>query len=222
MQLYIEFLHTYAPSFINGTIVTLQQTGLAILLAIIVALIAGFMKMSSLFFVRWPAVAYIEIFRGTSLLVQLYWIFFVLPLFGITLEPFMAGFIAVGLNLGSYGAELVRGGVQSVPRGQYEAAIALSIPPFKRMRRIIFPQALLNMLPPWGNLLIELLKSTALVALISVTDLMFESKQINSTTFLSAQAFGTALVIYYIIARLIITPGMRWLENRLSQKLSIG
>ncbi|MCG8549818.1 MAG: hypothetical protein MI799_05385 [Desulfobacterales bacterium] len=88
------------------------------------------------------------------------------------------------------------------------------------MRRIIFPQALLNMLPPWGNLLIELLKSTALVALISVADLMFEAKQINSATFLSAQAFGTALLIYYIIARGILTPGMRKLESKLSQKLS--
>jgi polar amino acid transport system permease protein len=222
MPTYVEFLRTYAPSFVEGTIVTLEQTGLGILLAVAVALTAGFMKMSSLFFVRWPAIVYIEIFRGTSLLVQMYWIFFVLPLFGITLEKFTAGFIAVGLNLGAYGAELVRGGVQSVPRGQYEAAIALNMPPFRRMRRIIFPQALLNMLPPWGNLLIELLKSTALVALISVTDLMFESKQINSTTFLSAQAFGTALIIYYIIARFIITPGMRWLEKRLSRKLSIG
>jgi polar amino acid transport system permease protein len=78
------------------------------------------------------------------------------------------------------------------------------------------------MLPPWGNLLIELLKGTALVALISVTDLMFEAKQINSTTFLSAQTFGTALVIYYIIARGLLTPAIRWLEKILSRKLSIG
>jgi polar amino acid transport system permease protein len=222
MYSYVEFFQTYAPRFIDGTIVTLEQAGLGALLAIIVALSMAFMKMSSLFPVRWVAIIYIEIFRGTSLLVQLYWIFFVLPLFGITLDKFTAGFLAVGLNLGAYGAELVRGGVQSVPRGQYEAAIALNMPPFKRMRRIIFPQALLNMLPPWGNLLIELLKSTALVALISVADLMFESKQINATTFLSAQAFGTALIIYYIIARCIVTPGMRGLEKRLSRKLSIG
>lgn len=222
MYSYVEFCQTYAPRFIDGTIVTLQQAGLGALLAIIVALSMAFMKMSSFLPVRWMAIIYIEIFRGTSLLVQLYWIFFVLPLFGITLDKFTAGFLAVGLNLGAYGAELVRGGVQSVPRGQYEAAIALNMPPFKRMRRIIFPQALLNMLPPWGNLLIELLKSTALVALISVADLMFESKQINATTFLSAQAFGTALIIYYIIARCIVTPGMRGLEKRLSRKLSIG
>jgi polar amino acid transport system permease protein len=222
MHAYLEFLHTYAPSFISGTIVTLEQTGLGILLAILVAVVMAALKLSPFSPLRWTGIAYIEIFRGTSLLVQLYWIFFVLPLFGITLDKFTAGFIAVGLNLGAYGAELVRGGVQAVPRGQYEAAIALNIPPFKRMRRIIFPQALLNMLPPWGNLIIELLKSTALVALISVTDLMFQAKQINSTTFLSAQAFGTALIIYYIIARFILTPGMRGLENRLAQKLSIG
>jgi polar amino acid transport system permease protein len=222
MYSYVEFFQTYAPRFIDGTIVTLEQAGLGALLAIIVALSMAFMKMSSLFPVRWVAIIYIEIFRGTSLLVQLYWIFFVLPLFGITLDKFTAGFLAVGLNLGAYGAELVRGGVQSVPRGQYEAAIALNMPPIKRMRRIIFPQALLKMLPPWGNLLIELLKSTALVALISVADLMFESKQINATTFLSAQAFGTALIIYYFIARCIVTPGVRGLEKRLSRKLSIG
>jgi polar amino acid transport system permease protein len=219
---YFDFLQTYAPRFVEGTFITLQQTAMGTLLAILVALIAGFMKMSSFYPVRWLGIVYIEIFRGTSLLVQLYWIFFVLPLFGLTLDRFTAGILAVGLNLGAYGAELVRGGVQAVPRGQYEAAIALSIPPFKRMRRVIFPQALLNMLPPWGNLLIELLKATALVALISVPDLMFESKQINSTTFLSAQAFGTALIIYYIVARAIVTPGMRGLEKRLARKLSIG
>jgi polar amino acid transport system permease protein len=222
MQSYIEFLQTYAPRFVEGTLVTLQQTGLGTLLAVGIALVMAFMKMSSFFPVRWVGIVYIEIFRGTSLLVQMYWIFFVLPLFGLTLDKFTAGFLAVGLNLGAYGAELVRGGIQSVPRGQYEAAIALNLPPFKRMRRIIFPQALLNMLPPWGNLLIELLKSTALVALISVADLMFEAKMINSTTLLSAQTFGTALIIYYVIARLVVTPGMRGLEKRLSRKLSIG
>jgi ABC-type amino acid transport system, permease component len=143
----------------------------------------------------------------------------VLPLFGVTLEKFTAGFVAVGMNLGAYGAELVRGGIQSVPRGQWEAAYALGMSPSKRMRRIILPLALLNMLPPWGNLLIELLKGTALVALISVPDLMFEAKQINGTTFLSAQAFGTALIIYYVLARLVVTPCMRWLERAMRRKL---
>jgi polar amino acid transport system permease protein len=177
------------------------------------------MKLSSNRMIKGTALVYTEIFRGTSLLVQLYWIFFVLPLFGLTLDKFYVGFVAVGLNLGAYGSELVRGGIQSVPKGQWEAAYAISMSPAKRMYRIILPQALLNMLPPWGNLMIELLKATALVSLISVTDLMFEAKQINGSTFLSAQAFGTALIIYYIFARLVVTPFMRWLERVMARKI---
>ena len=217
---YAEFLAEHGGRFIDGAIVTAQQTVLAIIVAVSIAIVMGLMRLSRNVAVRGAATVYIEIFRGTSLLVQLFWIFFVLPLFGITLEKFTAGFIAVGMNLGAYGAEVVRGAIQSVPQGQYEAAIALNMSPAKRMRRIIFPQATLIMLPPWGNLLIELLKGTALVALISVTDLMFEAKQINGSTFLSAEAFGTALIIYYVMARLIITPLMRWFERTLSRKLS--
>ncbi|PZN47583.1 MAG: ectoine/hydroxyectoine ABC transporter permease subunit EhuC, partial [Proteobacteria bacterium] len=119
-------------------------------------------------------------------------------------------------------AELVRGAILSVPRGQWEAAQALNMTPAKRMMRIILPQALLIMLPSWGNLLIELLKGTALAALIAVADLMFQVKQINGTTFLSAQSFGTALVIYYILARFMTTPFIRWLERVMQRKLGMA
>ena len=210
---YIEFLGQYGDRILSGTLVTMLLTVLATVLAVAIALAAGLMRMSKNGLVSGTATVYIEIFRGTSLLVQLYWIFFVLPLFGITLEKFTAGFVAVGMNLGAYGAELVRGAILSVPRGQWEAALALNMSPARRMRRVILPQALLIMLPSWGNLLIELLKGTALVALIAVADLMFQVKQINGTTFLSAQTFGTALIIYYVIARFMITPFMRWLER---------
>jgi polar amino acid transport system permease protein len=214
-----EFLDTYGALILSGTGVTIVQFLLAAVVAIVVALAAGLGKMSRNWLIRGVAVTYIEIFRGTSLLVQLFWIFYVLPLFGITLDKFTAGFISVGLNVGSYGAEIVRGAIQAVPKGQWEAAYALSMSPAKRMRRIILPQALVLMLPPWGNLLIELLKGTALVALISVADLMFQTRQINASTFLSAQAFGTALVIYYILARFLITPFMRWLERVMARRL---
>src|SRR5690606_22094312 len=210
---YFEFLGQYGDRILSGTLITMLLTVLSALLAIAIALAMGLMRLAPNALIRGVATVYIEIFRGTSLLVQLYWIFFVLPLFGITLEKFTAGFVAVGMNLGAYGAELVRGAILSVPRGQWEAALALNMSPAKRMLRVILPQALLIMLPSWGNLLIELLKGTALVALISVADLMFQVKQINGTTFLSAQTFGTALVIYYIIARFMITPFMRWLER---------
>lgn len=219
MQHYLAFLSEYGPRFVEGAIVTAQQTVLAAVLAISIALVMGLMRLSGQFYIRWVATGYIEVFRGTSLLVQLFWIFFVLPLFGITLEKFTAGFIAVGMNLGAYGAEVVRGAILSVPRGQYEAALALNMTPAQRMVRIILPQAFLAMLPPWGNLLIELLKGTALVALISVTDLMFHAKQINGSTFLSAEAFGTALIIYYLMARLVISPAMRAMEGFMARKM---
>lgn len=215
---YSEFLTTYADRFIDGTLITLAQFGLAALMTVLCALTAGLMKMARSKIVRVISTAYIEFFRGTSLLVQLYWFYFVLPLLGISMGKFTAGVVTLGLCYGAYGAELVRGAILSVPRGQWEAAIALNMTPFKRMRRIVLPQALVAILPPWGNLMIEILKGTALVALISVTDLMFETRQINNNTYMSAQAFGTALVIYYIFARLMVTPFMRWMENAMARK----
>jgi polar amino acid transport system permease protein len=214
-----DFLGTYGALILSGTWVTIVQFGLATAVAVGVALAAGLGRLSSNWLIRGVAVTYIEIFRGTSLLVQLFWIFYVLPLFGISFDKFTAGFVTVGLHIGAYGAEIVRGAVQAVPKGQWEAAYALSMSPARRMRRIILPQALVLMLPAWGNLLIELLKGTALVALISVADLMFQTRQINASTFLSAQAFGTALVIYYILARFLITPFMRWLERIMARRL---
>jgi polar amino acid transport system permease protein len=216
---YVEFLGEYGSRYIDGAIVTLLQFLLAAALAVTLSLIFGLMKLSANPIVKGVAVTYIEFFRGTSLLVQLFWLFYVLPLFGISFDKYATGFVAVGLNLGAYGAELVRGAIQAVPKGQWEAAYALSMSPAKRMWRIILPQAFLNMLPPWGNLIIELLKGTALVALIAVPDLMFEARQINGSTFLSAQAFGTALIIYYIFARFLITPFMRWLERVMARRL---
>ncbi|MBF9051584.1 ectoine/hydroxyectoine ABC transporter permease subunit EhuC [Roseobacter sp. HKCCD9010] len=216
---FTEFLLQYWPRLLSGTGITVAQFLLAAVLGIAISLVMGLMKLSENRLMRGTAITYIEFFRGTSLLVQLYWIFFVLPLFGITVEKFTAGYLAVSMNIGAYGAELVRGGILSVPKGQWEAALALNMSPAQRMRRIILPQALVNMLPPWGNLMIELLKGTALVSLISVTDLMFEARQINNTTFLSAQIFGTALIIYYILARFMVTPFMRWLERHMSRKM---
>ena len=214
-----EFLQTYGPRLIDGALVTCAQFALAALVACIAALAAGLGRLSAIWPLRALATIYVEVFRGTSLLVQLYWIFFVLPLFGVSLPKFEAGFLSVGLNVGAYGAEIVRGAIASVPRGQWEAGYALSMSPARRMRRIILPQALVLMLPPWGNLMIELLKGTALVALIAVPDLMFVAKQINGATFRSAEAFGAALVIYYLLARLLITPAMRGLERAMAKRL---
>ncbi|MBC8641643.1 ectoine/hydroxyectoine ABC transporter permease subunit EhuC [Caballeronia sp. EK] len=217
-----EFLQLYWPRLLSGAWITVLVFFCSTVLSVALAICAGLSKLSRARLLRVVASCYIELFRGTSLLVQLYWIFFVLPLFGLTIGKFEAGVLAVGLNLGAYGAELVRGAIVAVPKGQWEAATALNMSPIQRMRRVIIPQALVISLPMWGNLLIELLKATALVSLISVTDIMFQAKQINGLTFLSAQSFGLALVIYYVMARFLLTPGMRFLERRLRSKLGRG
>ena len=152
-------------------------------------------------------------------MVQLFWFYYVLPFFGVSLEAFTSGVVAIGLNFGAYGAEIVRGGILAVPKGQWEGAHALNFSSAKRMRRIIIPQIFPIILPPAANLTVELLKATALVALVTVVDLTFEAKQINSITWLSAQCFGTALLIYYIISRFFLVPFLRWLEVLAARKV---
>ncbi|ANT54861.1 ectoine/hydroxyectoine ABC transporter permease subunit EhuC [Mesorhizobium amorphae] len=216
---YISFLSEHGSRFIDGALITGVQFFCSLALAAVIAHVFGLVMLSSNTVVKSFAIAYVEFFRGTSLLVQLFWLFYVLPLFGITLNNFLTGFLAVGLNLGAYGAELVRGAILSVPRGQWEASYALSLSPAKRMRRIIIPQAIATMLPAWGNLAIELLKSTALVGLIAVPDLMFQARELNNSTYLSTWTFGTALIIYYVSARFLITPCMRRLEKIMARRM---
>jgi polar amino acid transport system permease protein len=203
----------FLPGLLEGAWVTIQITVAAAALAVVCGLLAGLAKMSPLRPVRWFAIAYIEVFRGTSALVQLFWLFFVLPHFGVTLDPIPVAILALGLNVGAYGAEVVRGAVLAVPRGQYEAATALNMSTFTRMRRIILPQAMVAMIPPWGNLFIELLKATALVSLITVSDLTFKAYQLNQATLRTVEIFLLVLVIYLGIA-LVITHFMRALERR--------
>ena len=182
-------------------------------------MIFGLMRLSKNLVIQGIATVYIEFFRGTSLLVQLFWAYYVLPFFGISLEAFTAGVVALGLNFGAYGAEIVRAGILAVPKGQWEAAHSLNFTPAKRIKRIIIPQIFPIILPPAANLTVELLKATALVALVTVVDLTFEAKQINSITWLSAQCFGTALLIYYIMARFALVPFLRWLEVLAARKV---
>ncbi|WP_282609310.1 ectoine/hydroxyectoine ABC transporter permease subunit EhuC [Pelagibius sp. Alg239-R121] len=216
---YLDFVIEYLPKLAGGAYITALQLVCASALAIVVSLVFGLMRLSRLGVTRGIATVYIEFFRGTSLLVQLYWIYYVLPLMGIKLGAFESGFIAIGLNFGAYGAEIVRGSIEAVPKGQWEAAVALNMSPGQRMRRIIIPQTFPILLPPASNLMVELLKATALVALITVVDLMFVAKQINATTWLSAQTFGTALIVYYAMARFVLTPFLRWLEVLAARKV---
>jgi polar amino acid transport system permease protein len=211
----------FLPQLLAGAVVTVEITAMAMVLAVMMAFLAGLARLSRSRIVRAVAAVYVEIFRGSSALVQLFWLFFVLPFFGITLTPYQVAVLGLGLNVGAYGSEVVRGAILAVPRGQWECCVALNMTPFQTMRRIIVPQAVISMLPPWGNLFIELLKSTALVSLITLADLTFKAYQLNQATFRTAEIFTLVLFIYFGLA-LTITGGMRLLERRLGRGLARG
>ena len=219
---YLAFLSEHGPTMLLGTVTTVKVLICATILYVIISIIFGLMRLSKNRIIQGVATVYIEFFRGTSLLVQLFWFYYVLPFFGISLEAFTAGVVAIGMNFGAYGAEIVRGGILAVPKGQWEAAFALNFTPAKRMKNIIIPQIFPIILPPAANLTVELLKATALVALVTVVDLTFEARQINSITWLSVQCFGTALLIYYFISRFALVPFLRWLEILAARKIGKG
>lgn len=212
----MEFLITVLPILLEGALVTIQVSIGGSILALAVAVVAGAARASKSRILRAVAGVYVEIFRGTSVLVQMFWIFFVLPLppFNLTLTAFQAGVLSLGLNVGAYMAEVVRGGIVAVSKGQIEASIALNMSPLLRLRRVILPQALVRILPPIGNLLIDLLKLSALVSLITLSDMTFHAYKLRPRYFTKTpQIFITLLVLYFLMTR-PIAWGVRWLENR--------
>jgi len=208
----------YLSLILQGAIVTVQLTVMGSILALIVAFIAGLGRISRFAILRWLATAYIEFFRGTSIFVQLFFAYFVLPFMGISLTPLQAGVLALGLNVGAYAAEVVRGAILSVGREQYEACTALNLSRWQCMRKVILPQALLVMLPTFGNNAIELLKATSVVSLISLADMTFQANIVRSQTGNTLVPFATILFLYFIFA-LLISFGVRALERRMARGL---
>ncbi|MDX8515868.1 ectoine/hydroxyectoine ABC transporter permease subunit EhuC [Mesorhizobium captivum] len=216
-----ESYRLFLPGLLQGALLTIEIAILGSLLAIVMGVLAALARMYGAAPLRWLATVYVEIFRGTSALVQLFWLFFVLPQFGVTLNAFLVAVLALGLNVGAYGSEVVRGAIQSVARGQWEAGTALNMSRSQMLRRIILPQAFIAMIPPWGNLFIELLKATALVSLITLTDLAFKAQQMNQTTFKTIPIF-TLVLLMYLAMSLVVSIGMRLLERRASLGLARG
>ena len=134
---YFAFLAEHGSTLLLGTVTTIKVLVCSTILYVIISMIFGLMRLSKNPAIQGTATVYIEFFRGTSLLVQLFWVYYVLPFFGLSLEAFVAGVVALGMNFGAYGAEIVRGGILAVPKGQWEAAYALNFSPAKRIKRII-------------------------------------------------------------------------------------
>ena len=202
----------YMPFLLGGVVVTLQITFMAMALAVPVAFLLAAGRMSRFGLLRWPASFVIELFRGTSAVVQLFWAFYVLPFFGIELSPLAAGVLVLALNEGSYFSEVVRASLRSIVVGQREAAIALHLPPSYSFFRIILPQALPIMIPPFGNALVLMLKFTALTSLVTIQDLSFRAGLIRTTLGISGDIYALVLVMYFLMA-MVLVAAVWWLER---------
>jgi len=219
-----DFFTTFAdalPELISGIRITLILTVSGALLALALSFVFGLMSRSRSILVRGTSRVIVEFFRGTSLVVQLFWFVYAMPVItGFQMDdPVYAGIIALGLNYGAYGAEVVRGGLNAVPKPQWEATIALNMTPLQRLRLVIVPQAMAEMIPPFCNLLIQLFKASSLVILVGIADLSFEAEKIRLTNATEATAaFSISLILYFVIAWLL-NAGMRAWEMHAKAKL---
>ncbi len=216
----LDVLWAHLPELADAAVQTtvLAVTGGAVALA--TAFPLGLALRSPFRLLRWACRVWVETFRGVSALVLLFFCFYVLPLMGLPLTPFQAATLGLGLNIGAYGAEVVRGAVDSVDKGQSEAALALGMSRALTMRRVILPQAVVMMLPSLATLQIILLKATALASLVAVTELTAQANQIGMVQGDRGSLFLIILVIYFGIATLFSSL-FRMLEVRLASRIHV-
>jgi polar amino acid transport system permease protein len=204
------------PVLAKAAIVTIEATLISFVFALILGLVLAVLRMSGAV-VGWLASAFVELVRSTPLLIQIFFIFFVLPQFGITLDAFTAGIIALSLHYGCYCSEVYRAGLEAVPRGQWEACIALNFSSWNTFKNIILPQAIPPIVPALGNYLVALFKDTPLLSAIAVAELVQTAKSMGSETFRYNEPM-TIVGVTFLVLSLVSAAGIRWLEQRLNRR----
>lgn len=225
MEALVTYIQRVGPDLVQGVVTTLYLTLVALALGVLLGLPAALARVYGPRWLRNLAIAYIEIFRGTPLLVQLFVVYYGLPeigaLFGlhgvgITLDRLPAAFVTLGLNSGAYQAEYFRGALQAVGSGQMTAARALGMTKVQAIRYIILPQALRLALPAWSNEAVSMIKYTAIVFLIAVPDIMGKAKILAGRYFNPIEIYITVALIY-----LVLVAVATWLVRNLERRLEL-
>ncbi len=213
----IESVVPYLPALTNGLLLTLFYFALGALGSMLLALPVALAMGSASLFVRYPTIAYVEFFRNTPLLVQLFWMHFALPaVTGLNTTAHQTAGLAIVIVMTAYMAEVYRAGFNSVARGQHEAALALGLTPQLRWRLVILPQALAMTMPAIGNTLVSLLKATAILSILAVPELMRTTSRISDYTADPILFYSVAALIY-IGSGLVLASGLHRLELRLNR-----
>jgi polar amino acid transport system permease protein len=194
------FLLHYTPLFWRGLLVTLAYTAVTILIGLIIGLVVGLGRLSRSWIVNLPLIAFIEVFRCTPLLVQIVWFYYALPvLLNIQIPATVAGVMTLSCYTGAFYAEIFRGGIISIEQGQWDAARALGLRRWPMMRRVILPQAIRRMIPPFVNQSITQLKNTSLVSTIAVPDLLYNGTLVTADTYRPLEVYTVVALIYFAI-----------------------
>jgi len=199
------------PTLGEALIITIQATMLGMLLAVTLGLILALMRRARLRIISAPTALFIEFVRSTPLLVQIYFLFYVLPVTGVQMSPLTTGILALGVHYAAYCAEVYRAGIEAVPRGQVEAARALNMSSWRTAVGIVLPQAVPPVVPALGNYLVAMFKDTPLLSAITVVELLQQSKMIGSATFRYTEPL-TLVGLLFLALSLIAAYGVRRLE----------
>jgi polar amino acid transport system permease protein len=205
---------SYLPDLLRGALISVELTLSVMALSLVFGLIVALARLSRIKAVRAAATVYVEVIRGTPCMLQLFYIYFVLPAFGIRVGPFAAGVVGLTVNYAAYLSEVYRAGIQAVAKGQVEAALSLGMSRAKMMRLVILPQALRIVVPPLGNYFISLFKDTALASTITVKELIFSGQIIAATNFQYFTIFTIAGMIYLALSY-PGSLGVQYLERRM-------
>jgi len=210
---FLQNAQDFLPILLQGAVVTVQVTVLSFLLSSVLGLGLALMKLSPVRALSWTGTVIINVIRGLPIIVQLFYIYFVLPEFGVQLTAFQAGVIGLGIAYSAYQAENFRGGIEAVDAGQREAAQAMGMRSALIMRRVILPQAFRIALPPYGNTLVMMLKDSSLVSTITVAEMTRAGQLIASSTFQNMTVY-TLVALLYLLMSLPLVYGLRRLEKR--------
>lgn len=206
-------LQRFLPEFLKGTAVTLELTAVGILLGFAIGLALALSRAYGPKWLRLIAIGFIELFRGTPLLVQLFLIYYGLPSIGLTLSQSVSAYLALGFNSAAYQAEYIRGAIQSIGESQMTAGRSIGLSRWQTIRFIIMPQALRLVIPAWSNEPISLLKTSAVVFLIAVQDLMARGKRAASITYNPIGSY-LAIAVIYLVMVFAMSALLKWLERK--------
>lgn len=204
------------PTLGSALVITIEATLLGMLVAVTLGLVLALLRRSRLRIVSLPTAFVIEFVRSTPLLVQMYFLFYVLPLTGLRMSPLATGITALGLHYATYCAEVYRAGIEAVPRGQWEAATALNMSRWRTAVGVVLPQAIPPVVPALGNYLVAMFKDTPLLSAITVVELLQQSKMIGSATFRYTEPL-TLVGLLFLALSLVAAWGVRGLEARLQR-----